>query len=439
MTRRDGLSRTDLPVTLRDRAVVPGDSRYASLRSTYTTQSSPAVVLLPESEAEVAEALRFAGGTDFRLSIRSGGHGLSGRSSNDGGIVVDLSAMNAVDVVDPDTRLVRVQAGARWARVAAALEPHGLVISSGDHGNVGVGGLATAGGAGWLARSYGLTIDRIRAATVVLADGRIVRTDAEHEPELFWAVRGAGDAVGVVTEFEIEAVRLDTIGIAQIAIEADRGGATLRRWSEHLAEAPRELTTNGMLLANGPTFVLQLTAVVADGEPDRIRSLVEPVARLGVRTLALEAQLGPYSMLVPTAHLHPNLGQQVSTTTNALFPTLTDDSAGALMEVAAQPGSPLVQLRSLGGAVNDLDRSATAYSHRDQEVLAVLSTFPPAGIGQLSAAVRPLWPHAEGAYRNFESHPTDATFERAFPGAVGARVRALATRYDPTGLFARAR
>lgn len=167
--------RASAPPELRNRIVLPGDDRYRLLRSTYTTVASPAAVLLPETTAQVVTALRHAREQDLPLSVRSGGHGLSGRSSNDGGLVIDLSAMNRVKVLDRARRLVRVEAGARWAHVARALAPYGLAISSGDHGNVGAGGLATGGGIGWLARHYGLTIDHIRAAEVVLADGTVVR------------------------------------------------------------------------------------------------------------------------------------------------------------------------------------------------------------------------------------------------------------------------
>lgn len=430
------MSVLELPRELRERAVLPDDPRYASLRSTYTTRRSPAIVLLPETDAEVARSLLFARDAGVPLSIRSGGHGLNGRSSNDGGVVIDLSAMSAVEVVDRRARLVRVQAGARWGEVAETLSRQGLVISSGDHGNVGVGGLATAGGAGWLARSYGLTVDRIQAATVVLADGRIVRTDADHHPDLLWAVRGAGDRVGVVTEFLIEAIELDAVGIGQVSIEVDPAGDALRRWSEHLAAAPRELTTNGVLFAQGPTAVLQLTAVVAGSDPDLIRRLIEPLADLGVRPLGLQAQLAPYRMLVPAAHRHPNVGQQPTTTTNALLPTLTAASARALLEVVSAPIPSLLQLRSLGGAINDVPADATAYAHRTPQVLAIASVFPPAGARELEAATRALWPHARGAYRNFESHPTEATLARAFPHETRARVDEIARRYDPDGVFA---
>ena len=148
--------------------VTPADREYRHLRSTYTTRHAPAEVLLPRNPGEVSEAITYAAATDLPISVRSGGHGLDGSSSNDGGIVIDLRSINTVEPLPTGSNLVRVGAGARWAEVARALAPHGLAITSGDHGNVGVGGLATAGGMGWLVRTYGLTIDHIRAATVVL-------------------------------------------------------------------------------------------------------------------------------------------------------------------------------------------------------------------------------------------------------------------------------
>ncbi|RIQ28172.1 FAD-binding oxidoreductase [Jiangella rhizosphaerae] len=431
------MSELVLPGGLRDRAVRPGDRRYPLLRSTYTRVSAPSLVLLPESPAEVAASLEVARDSGLPLSVRSGGHGLSGRSSNDGGIVLDVSAMNGVEVLDEDARLVRVGAGARWANVAAALAPHGWAISSGDHGNVGVGGLATAGGIGWLARSYGLTIDHIRAAEVVLPDGRLVRADATHEPDLFWAVRGAGDGVGVVVAFEIEATPLRTVGFGQVVVEADRDGDTLRRWSEYVAAAPHELTGSAVLFADGADVAAQFTAVVASDDQDLVRELIAPLAEFGVRPLSSGAQLAPYPALVSTGHLHPNVGQQPSTTTNALLPALTEASARALMEVAAGPQRTLVQLRALGGAINEVAPDATAYAHRHQQVLAILTQFPPGGGTELDAAAAPLAPYADGAYRNFESRPDDDTFRRAFPGATGDRVRALRERYDPGGLLQR--
>ncbi|MBM0280091.1 FAD-binding oxidoreductase [Micromonospora tarensis] len=197
------------------------------------------------------------------IAVRSGGHGLSGASSNNGGVVIDLSMLNRVQVLDERAGLVRVEAGARWANVAKALAPYGLVVSSGDYGGVGVGGLATGGGVGWLVRAHGLTIDRVRAVEVVLADGTLVRADAEHEPELFWLVRGAGAGAGIVLAFEIEAAEQRNVGVARLVVEAHPDGRTIREWTSYLARAPRELSAAAVVFAEGRSVLMSVTAVVA--------------------------------------------------------------------------------------------------------------------------------------------------------------------------------
>lgn len=416
-------------------AVTPEDSAYRLLRSTYTTQHSPSLILLPRSVTEVSEAVSYAAATDLPVSIRSGGHGLPGLSSNDGGIVIDLSAINDVTVQNQETGLVRVGAGARWAQVASALAPHDLAISSGDHGNVGVGGLATAGGLGWLVRSYGLTIDHVRAATVVLPSGEIRRADIT-EPDLLWAVRGAGSYVGVVTDLDIEATRLPGIHVGQMAIEIDQEGAALQRWSEAIAAAPHALTMSGILTTSGDRLLLILTVVIASEDSAVAEKAIAPVLdQPDIHSSALEP--ARYPDLVPPGHLHPNVRQQPAITTNALLPRLTATSAKALVETARHPSRPLVQVRAIGGAANDLEPEATAYPHRDAEILVTTTLFPPQHQGELEAAMQPLWPHALGAYRGFDSHPTNDTFERAFPGTTGERVRKLAQRYDPDEVLRR--
>ncbi|MER7439789.1 FAD-binding oxidoreductase [Micromonospora avicenniae] len=422
-----------LPESLSGRLVTPGDRRYATLRSTYTTRHSPAEVLLPQTSRQVVDAVRYARERGLPVAVRSGGHGLAGTSSNDGGLVIDLSALNRVDVLDERSRLVRVEAGARWAEVAKALAPYGLAISSGDHGNVGVGGLATGGGVGWLVRRFGLTIDRVRAVEVVLADGTLIRADAEHEPELFWVVRGAGAGAGVVVAFEIEAEEIRNVGLAQLAVEATPDGAPVRQWAEYLAQAPRELSSAAVLFPYGRSIVMQITAVVAAESMRRARPLIEPLLAIG-RLLEQRTDLVPYPALVPTSHLHANVGQQPSLTTNGLL-TMDDTAARAIMRAAAGPERALVQLRSVGGAVNDVAPTATAYPHRHQDTLAVGSVFPPLGGPALDAAWRGVATRSDGAYVNFESRPDRAAFDRIYPGETGRRVAELWQRYDPDGVF----
>ncbi|SIN19693.1 FAD-binding oxidoreductase [Micromonospora cremea] len=423
-----------VPDSLTGQIVTPGDRRYAQLRSTYTTTASPAGVLLPKNTAQVVAAIRYAREQRLPIAVRSGGHGLSGASSNNGGLVIDLSMLNRVQVLHERSGLFRVEAGARWANVAKALAPYGLVISSGDHGNVGVGGLATGGGVGWLVRSSGLTIDRVRAVEVVLADGTLVRADAEHEPELFWLVRGAGAGAGIVVAFEIEATEQRSVGVAQLVIEAHPDGRTVRDWAGYLAQAPRELSAAAVLFSEGRSALMSITAVVAAESLRRARPLVEPLLAIG-KVLEHRTDLLPYPTLVPTAHLHPNVGQQRGTTTNGLFTELGDAAARAVTRAVTGPGRAVIQLRSLGGAVNDVAPEATAYPHRHQNTLVIASTFPPQSGAALDAAWRSAAGRADGSYVNFESRPDPAAFARIYPGETGARVRRLWRRYDPDGVF----
>src|SRR5205823_12349480 len=137
---------------------------------------------------------------DLPLAVRGGGHNGGGLGSVDGGVVADLRPLNAV-TVDEASRTVGVGGGATWGEVDAATYPHGLAVPAGIISTTGVGGLTLGGGSGHLTRAYGLTIDSLVAATVVLADGSVVQTDSDREPDLFWAIRGGGGNFGVVTSF----------------------------------------------------------------------------------------------------------------------------------------------------------------------------------------------------------------------------------------------
>ncbi|MFE6871565.1 FAD-binding oxidoreductase [Kitasatospora sp. NPDC057692] len=423
-----------LPEALAGKVVTPEDPHYPLLRSTYTTVGRPAAVVRPQSAGDVAAALRFARETGLRVAVRSGGHGLSGSGTNDGGLVIDLGALRRIEVLDRSSRLVRVEAGARWARVTQALAPHGLVISSGDHGNVGVGGIATGGGVGWLVRQYGLTIDHVRAVEVVLPDGTFVRADAANEPELLWVMRGAGAGAGIAVAFEIEATELRDIGYVQLAAAVDPAGETLRRWAEVMGRAPRELSTVLTLTSGGTGTAAFITAVVASDSPAVIREAVEPLLGIGDVT-AQEAHLAPYAALLPTQHLHANTGQNPSVTTNGLRTGMTPDAARAVVAAASGPRPIVVQLRSLGGAVHDPDPSGTAFAHRHQDTLVIGTAFPPDAPGALTAAWARVAPHVDGAYVNFESFPDEATFARTYPGATGTRVADLWKHYDPDGIL----
>lgn len=165
--------------------LTPGDPGYEAVRSTYVSVGQPAAVVRAASTRDVAAALHFARECGLPLAVRSGGHGIDGRSTNVGGLVLDLGALNHIEIVDDATRRVRIGSGATWSQVADALAPRGWAITSGNHGGVGVGvgGLATRGGSGFLVRAHGLTIDHVRRVELVLPDGQVLHADHDEHPD----------------------------------------------------------------------------------------------------------------------------------------------------------------------------------------------------------------------------------------------------------------
>lgn len=431
--RRSGIAYDDVPAGLR--AIEPGDFAYETVRATYMRGGAPGIVLQPDSTAQVADAIAFARRhPDAALSVRSGGHGISGRSTNDGGIVIDLQNLNAIEVLDEERRLVRIGPGARWAEVAAALGEHGWAISSGDSGGVGVGGLATAGGIGFLAREHGLTIDHLRAAEVVLADGTIVRTDAETRPDLFWAVRGAGSNVGIVTAFEFEAAEVGDLGWAQLVFQVDDTAAFLEGFGGIVEAAPRDLTaflTMGGRRGNGPR-VAQISAMVDSDAPDTIVDRLQPFAQLA--PLAQQSvQITTYPRVLANADLGPHSGTGEPHSRSALVAHLTPAIAAAAERMLDAGDSYFFQVRSVGGAVADVAVEATAYAHR-------AANFSIVAIGVNAARLDDSWrgvaANAQGSYLSFDSSLRAERIGEAFPPQTLERLRAIKAEVDPAGMFA---
>lgn len=431
--RLPGIRYDDLPATLAERAVEPGDPSYARYTSSYLRGGAPGLVLRPQSVAEVQAAVAVAQQhRELPLGILSAGHGISGRSLNRGGLVIDVSALDSVEVLDAATGRVRVGPGATWAQVARVLAPYGLAISSGDYGGVGVGGLATAGGVGWFARSHGLTIDHLTSAEMVLADGRVVRASADHDADLFWAVRGAGANFGIATSFDLTAARVGTIAFAQLAFDATDTAAFLEGWGREIEAADRSVTGQVILGARrGGQRIAQAMLVVESDDPDAVIARLQPIAEIAplvqqnVVLTTYDQVMGLFSSDEPQQgqgepHTHSGLADHLS-------PALAREVAG-LLDAGT---SYFFSIRAVGGAVADVPAEATAYAGRS-------AAFSLSGFGtspRFDDAWERLVPHLSGSYLSFETGVGSPWLERAFPPAHLARLRELKRRYDPTGLF----
>ena len=406
----------------------PGDRRYEGARHVYTATGSPAAVVRPRIAAEVPDALAFAVRAGGAISVRSGGHGISSVSTNHGGTVVDLGALAGVEHLG-GTR-VRLGPGAHWGHVATALHPWGLAISSGDSGDVGVGGLATTAGIGLMSRAQGLTIDRLRSVDLVTADGVLRTVSGEEHPDLFWAVRGAGANVGIATSFVVEAARTPVVALATLAYQLHDPAGFLERWGALLRAAPREVSAF-LYLATGGRGFAQATVVHTGADAARAAAALQPFVDLP-GLVGQRASLTPYAA-VPTTTDAPHTGQQRARSHNGLVDHLDRTAAIRLAALLASAGADMVQLRSVGGAVNDVPADATAYAHRHQDVhVAAMATGDRAAFDDAWAPVREV---TDGMYLSFESahHPGDVL--AAFPPATLARLRALKARWDPTGVF----
>lgn len=249
------------------------------------------------------------------------------------------------------------------AQLHEPFAPHGLAMSSGDYGDVGVGGLATAGGIGFLVRKYGLTIDHVRAADLVLADGTFVRVDADNQPDCSGPSGGAGGNFGVVTALELDAYEVRDVVFSPMAFEAS--AEFLQRWGEVIEAAPRELTSFLTVFAQGGEPVAQLYNVYADDDADAATDALTALLGTGA-LLDVQAQLIPYRTIVaPHGGVHLG-GQGAPASRSGLLDHVTPEAGRSLMRLVRSGEAPMMQVRSVGGAVNDLGAGATAYAHRTQ-------------------------------------------------------------------------
>ncbi|MDM4762583.1 LLM class flavin-dependent oxidoreductase [Galbitalea sp. SE-J8] len=430
--RRAGIAYDDVPAGLA--AVEPGDFRFGAVRSNYLRGGDPGIVLEPADAAQVREALAFARRhPSLPLGVRSGGHGVSGRSTNDGGIVVDLRRLDAIDVLDERARRVRVGAGARWTDVAAALGAHGWALSSGDYGGVGVGGLATAGGIGWLAREHGLTIDHVVAAELVLADGTVTRVDADSDPELFWGIRGAGAALGIVTSFEFVVDAVGDIAFAQFAFDASDAAGFLERFGTAVEAAPRILTPNLFIGGRRPgqPRVAQVLSLVDSDDPDEIVAALQPLADIAP-LLQQDVRLQRYADVMGNASTEPHRGRGEPVSRSLLVDRLSPGFAADAAVLLDSGATHWFQVRAVGGAVADVAADATPYADRSANFSVIAMGSDDA---ELDAAWAPLARHATGAYISFESKLDAERLTLAFPTATARRLRVLKARVDPDNVF----
>lgn len=439
---------TELRTGLSGQVVEPRDSDYDTFRTVQLggTDPHPAAIVRPADDADVALAVAFARDRGLPLAVRSGGHSGAGHGTVDGGLVIDLRDLRAIEV-DPEARTVWAEAGLTTGEVTRATAEHGLAIGFGDTGSVGISGITLGGGVGYLSRAHGLTIDNVLAADVVLADGRVLRVDAEHHPDLFWAIRGGGGNVGVVTRFQFRLHPLDGVvgGVLLLPASAD----VISGFIAAAQAAPDQLSAIANVMPLPPLpFVpsehlgtLAIMALVCwSGPPEEGEAALAPFRGLAEPLADLVAPV-PYPQLFPPVDpdYHPT-----AVSRSMLLDSVDLPLAGRVLDrLTTTDGMRMVQLRVLGGAISRVPADATAYAHRSSRIMGNVAAFFD---GPADRAVRAEWVDETaalldqgdpGVYVNFLADEGPERVRAAYPGATWDRLAAIKAAYDPGNLFRR--
>lgn len=448
--RVDGKQLARLRAAVTGTVIGPEDAGYDSARKVFRggIDRRPGAIVQAAGASDVAPVIAFARETGAELAVRSGGHSGAGHSTTDGGIVLDLSALKELDV-DVAGRTAWAGVGLTAGELTSALGEHGLAVGFGDSGSVGIGGITLGGGIGLLARKYGMTIDSLLAADVVLADGQLVRADAASHPDLFWAIRGGGGNFGVATRFQYRLAELPQI-LGWILVLPATPDA-IARFIEECDKAPDELTTIANVMQCPPLpFVpeehhgklVNFAMVVWAGDIAQGERALAPIRAIGPLADLLEPM--PYSGIYPPAEeeyspLAADRTMFLDRVDRAGARTIVD----AAEEHGRTPGVQMcgAQLRVLGGAMGRVPADATAYAHRSRRFLAnlfcIYSDPAQAPIHErwIRSLATALDGRETGAYVNFLSFDDHERIREAYPEATYRRLARIKARYDPANVF----
>jgi hypothetical protein len=354
----------------------PGDPAYDEARNVWNgaIDRRPAVIVRCAEVSDVVAAVRFARERDLLVSVRGGGHGVGGHAVCDGGLVIDLSPMKAIDV-DPKGRTARAEAGVLWGELDRKTQVFGLATTGGVVTHTGIAGLTLGGGIGWLMRKHGATVDNLLSAEVVTAEGDVVTANAREHPDLFWAIRGGGGNFGIVTSFEYGLHAVGPLVLAgPIVHSLDHAPELLCFYRDFIADAPDELTTI-FNLRRTPSLPLlppelhgrPVAMVVAcyAGTLGEGEAALRPLRAFG-SPLFDAIQPRPYTRLQAMFDATVPHGWHYYWK-SAELPPLSDGAIETLVEHAAVQTSPLSYCITfhLGGAVSRVGEEETAFSQRD--------------------------------------------------------------------------
>lgn len=441
-----------LRAVLGGRVITPNDPDYDESRAVWNgaIDKYPAVIVRCAGVADVMAALDFARRRELPVAVRGGAHNVAGNASCDGGIVIDLGPMNSVRV-DVEARRVRAGAGATIGDLDRETQAFGLAVPLGVVSGTGIAGLTLCGGHSWLTRKHGFACDNLVSADLVTADGRCLIASEEVNEDLFWALRGGGGRLGVVTSFEFRLHELGPeVAMAQVFYPSKDAAEVLRFYRDFMAEAPEEVGCSAMFLTvppvddfpeahHGKTAV----ALIAchSGPVDKGLKQLEPLRSHGspilevVQPIAYTVLQQSFNEVTPDGARYYWKSQYLAGLSDSAIATLAgriDPLPGEFTGIA---------IEGMGGAIGRIDPAATAFPHRNVSFnLGIWAGWSvPADDEKIIAWTRDLHetmaPYSTGGmYANYLDHDDQDKMKAVF-GDNHERLQRIKAKYDPDGLF----
>ena len=436
---------------LRGQLLSPGDPAYVEACHIYNAMIDrhPALIARCTDVADVIAAVDFARETNLSLAIHGGGHNGAGLSLVDDGLVIDLSLMKGIHV-DASARTVRMESGCTWGDVDHATHAFGLAVPSGFISTTGVGGLTLGGGVGYLTRKYGLTIDNLLSADIVLADGRVVTASADENADLYWALRGGGGNFGVVTSFLFKLNPVNTVYGGPIFYPLEDAPAVMRRWRDFILSAPDDI--NGWLgfhyVPPVPMFPqehhLKKVCVITwcyTGDMDKAEKVFKPIRQFGTSLMDFAGPI-PWPVLQSLFDAIYPPGLQWYWRTD-FVKELSEQAIEQHVNFGAQlpTGHSAMHLYPINGVASRVGQKDTAWSYRDANFVEVIVGVDPdpANNARMIEWAREYWealhPYsAGGAYVNMMMEEGEERVKAAYRGNY-SRLAAVKAKYDPDNLF----
>jgi FAD/FMN-containing dehydrogenase len=444
-TTLDSQAVSDLSGRISGRVLSPGDAGYDDARAIHNglVDRRPALIVRCRGAYDVVAALALARDAGLDVSVRGGGHGVSGRAVADGGVMIDLAEMTAI-AVDPERRTLTAGGGANWAELNAAADEHGLAVTGGAVSSTGIAGLTLGGGLGWLMSKYGLAADNLVGAEVVTAAGEVLGVDEQSEPELLWALRGGGGNFGVVTAFTYRMHPVTTVTGGLIAHPFDAAPDVLRFYRDAAAGTSDDLTVFAAFVhaPDGSGHKLAAMVVCHLGDAETAERELAPFKAFGS---PLMAEVGPMPYPVLNTMMDAGFPKGALNYWLSSFTLgLTDGLIDTVVERYAAVPSPMTPMlfEHFHGAVTRVAPTATAVPHREPGwnlLIPSVWTDPAdteaniAWTRETHAALQP-----ELSERRWLSYLGDDQGDDAIRAAYGPnydRLRELKRRYDPENVF----